>query len=92
MTIKTTPYNPFDYFETKEEINENLNNAFMDDDPRIFIIALGYLTRKKGRTKVARETGLNRESLYKSLAEDGNPKFSTISRITKALGCRQAVI
>jgi len=92
MTIKTTPYNPFDYFETKEEINEYLNNAFMDDDPRIFIIALGYLARKKGMTKVARETGLNRESLYKSLAEDGNPKFSTISKITKALGCKLAVI
>jgi probable addiction module antidote protein len=46
MDSKTTPYNPFDYLETREEINEYLNNAFMDDDPRIFVIALGYLAKK----------------------------------------------
>ena len=91
MTITTSPYNPFDYRETKEEINEYLNNAFMDDDPQIFLIALGHLAKKKGMTKVAEETGLNRESLYKSLSGDGNPKFSTISKVSKALGCKLAV-
>ena len=88
---KTTPYNPFDYLETREEINEYLNNAFMDDDPRIFVIALGYLAKKKGMAKVAKETGLNRESLYKSLSCDGNPAFATIKKITKALGCKLAI-
>lgn len=86
MTTQTTPYNPFDYLESKEEINEYLNNAFMDDDPRIFIVALGYLARKKGMAQVAKETGLNRESLYKSLSGDGNPGFATIKKITKVLG------
>jgi len=86
MAIKTTPYNPFDYLESKDEINEYLNNAFMDDDPRVFIIALGHLARKKGMAQVARETGLNRESLYKSLSGEGNPAFATIKKITKVLG------
>ena len=27
-------------------------------------------------------------SLYKSLSENGNPGFITISKVTKALGCR----
>ncbi len=91
MTIKTSPYNPFDYLETKDEINEYLNNAFMDDDPMVFVVAIGYLARKEGMTKLAKATGLNRESLYKSLSGDGNPNFSTISKITKALGCKLAV-
>ena len=86
MATKTTPYNPFDYLESKEEINEYLNNAFMDDDPRVFIVAIGYLARKKGMAQVAREAGLNRESLYKSLSGEGNPAFSTIKKITKVLG------
>ncbi len=89
--MKTTPYNPLDYLETKEEINEYLNNAFMEDDPQIFLIALGHLARKKGMSRVAKETGLNRESLYRSLSGQGNPNFITVSKITKALGCRLAV-
>ena len=86
MATKTTPYNPFDYLESTEEINEYLNNAFMDDDPRMFIVALGYHAKKKGMAQVAKETGLNRESLYKSLSGDSNPAFATIKKITKALG------
>ncbi len=91
MKVKTSPYNPLDYLETKEEVNEYLSKAFMDDDPQIFLIALGHLAKKKGMTKIAEETGLNRESLYKSLSGDGNPKFATISKVTKALGYKLAV-
>jgi probable addiction module antidote protein len=42
--------------------------------------------------EVARKTGLNRESLYKSMSGDGNPKFSTISKVAKALGCKLAIV
>ncbi len=91
MTLKTTPYNPFDYLETQEEINEYLTDAFQDDDPRVFIVALGYLAKKQGMTNVAKKTGLNRESLYRALSVNGNPKFATISKVSKALGCKLAV-
>jgi len=58
MTTQTTPYNPFDYLESKEEINEYLNKAVMDDDPRVFIIVLGSLAKKKGMAQVAKERAL----------------------------------
>ncbi|XOF34796.1 MAG: DNA-binding protein [Candidatus Electrothrix sp. YB6] len=35
---------------------------------------------------------MNRESLYKALAGEGNLKFSTVSRGIKALECRLAVV
>ena len=91
MKVTTSLYNPFDYLETKEEINEYMNDAFMDDDPQLFLIALGHLAKKKGMTKIAKQTGLNRESLYKSLSGEGNPKFTTISKVSKALGCKLAI-
>lgn len=91
MPLKTKSYNPFDYLETQEEINEYLNDAFQDDDPRLFIVALGYLAKKKGMSKVAKDAGLNRESLYRTLSENGRPQFATIRKVTKALGCKLAV-
>jgi probable addiction module antidote protein len=85
-TIKTSPYNPFDYLENDEEINEYLSTAFNDEDPHVFLIALGYLAKKRGMAEIARLTGVNRESLYKSLSGKGNPGFATIAKIAKALG------
>ncbi|MDU9048012.1 MAG: hypothetical protein Q3M30_04130 [Candidatus Electrothrix sp. Rat3] len=40
---------------------------------------------------MAEVVGLNRESLYKAPAGEGNPGFFTVSRGIKALGCRLAV-
>jgi len=39
-------------------------------------------------TKVARDAGLGRESLYKALSSNGNPEFATIMKVMKALGLR----
>jgi len=36
--------------------------------------------------EIARNAGLNRESLYKALGETGNPEFSTVMRIVRAMG------
>lgn len=91
MTTGTSTYNPFDYLETREEINQYLNEAFTDDDPQIFLIALGHLAKKQGMSKIAKQTGVNRESLYRSLSGRGNPNFATISKVTKALGCKLSI-
>jgi probable addiction module antidote protein len=34
----------------------------------------------------AKDTGLTREGLYRSLSADGNPEFATILKVVKALG------
>ncbi len=47
-TINTSPYNAFDYLENVEEINEYLSAAFNDEDPHVFLIAFGYLAKKRG--------------------------------------------
>jgi probable addiction module antidote protein len=48
--------------------------------------ALGDIARAKGMTRVARDTGLSRESLYKVLGQNGNPSFVTILKVARALG------
>ncbi len=45
-----------------------------------------------GMTKLAEETSLGRESLYKTLSAQGNPEFRTLEAILGALGMRFAVV
>ena len=49
---------------------------------------LGDIARAKRITVVAQETGLGRESLYKSLSSEGNPEFATVLKVVHALGLR----
>ena len=39
-------------------------------------------------TDLAKETGVGRESLYKSLSSDGNPSFATVIKVLSALGIK----
>ena len=65
-----------------------LEAAFEDGDPALIAAALGDIARAKGMSQIARETGLGRESLYKALSPDGNPEFSTVLKVVRALGLR----
>lgn len=50
--------------------------------------ALGDIARAQGMTKVAKEAGMSRESLYKSLSGEREPDFATILKVTRALGLK----
>jgi probable addiction module antidote protein len=39
-------------------------------------------------TQIARELGVTREALYKSLSSEGNPSFNTVMRVFDVLGFR----
>ena len=63
--------------------------ACLDDDPgdgSLIRAALGDIARARGMSKIARDTGLARESLYKALSPEGNPEFATVIKVIKALG------
>jgi probable addiction module antidote protein len=51
--------------------------------------ALGDIAWAKGMARIARETGLGRESLYKALSLEGNPEFATALKEVRALGLRR---
>jgi probable addiction module antidote protein len=85
MAIELKPYNPVEFFQNEEEIVSYLNNAYSDDDPSIFLIALGHIAKAKGMANLAKITGLNRESLYKALSGETQPRWDTIQRVMKGL-------
>ena len=65
---------------------EYINEAYHDEDPRMFLIALGNAVRSKGVSKVAQETGLGRESLYKIFSGSASPKWNTLKKLLDNLG------
>ena len=84
--IKTRPFDMANYLHSEAEIAEYLRQVLEDNDPAELAGALGDIARARGMTQLARDTGLSRESLYKSLTPGAKPRFDTIMKITKALG------
>ncbi len=86
----TVPYDIAEQLRTPEEMAAYLDAwlAEAPEDASGIARALGDIARARGMTQVARDTGLSRESLYKSLSENGNPSFSTILKVAHALGLR----
>lgn len=92
MALQTKSFDIAEHLNTAEEIRMFLQEVAAEGDEADFIHALNTAARAMGMTEVAKKAGISRASLYKSLAENGNPKFSTISKVTKALGCKLAVV
>ena len=88
MTDKLLDFDPADLLHSDEAIEVFINDAFETGNARLIARALGAAARAKGMTNIARETGLAREQLYKSLSENGNPTLETLLAVMKAIGLR----
>ena len=90
--MKTVKYNTSDYLSTAEDVAVYIQAVLEEDDPKLLLAALRDVTESQGGiTMMAKRTGLGRESLYKSLSENGNPKLSTLFEVIKALGLHLSV-
>jgi len=92
MAIKTKHFDIAEHLRTPEEIRAFLQEVSATGDETDFIHALNIAARAVGMTEVAKRAGVSRASLYKSLADDGDPKFFTVCKVARALGCKLAVI
>jgi probable addiction module antidote protein len=72
---------------------EYLKAAMEDtDEPQVLLIALRRIAQARGGiAQVARKAGVERESLHRALSGRGNPRFSTLSAVAKAVGLRLTV-
>ncbi len=71
-----------------QEARAYLNAALEDEDYRVFLLALKDVAKAYGISRIASETKLNRESLYKTLSENGNPQISSLVALLRAVGVR----
>src|SRR6202035_6135677 len=83
---KTTRFDAADYLDTEARQVAYITAALETGDADFVRDALGLVARARGMSEIAKSAGLNRESLYKALGETGNPEFSTVMRIVRAMG------
>ena len=91
MPLEITDFEASDYLNSPETINEYIQSAIEDGDPLLLRLALADVAKAKGMSFIAEQTKLNRQSLYKSLSEKGNPSFDTISKVLHACGLKLSV-
>lgn len=87
-----TEFSRFDaseFLTSEEAIAEYLTAASEDENPEVFILALGDVAKARGMAKISEETGLGRESLYKSLRPGSKLRHETVQKIIGALGVKQ---
>ncbi|HSM12790.1 MAG TPA: addiction module antidote protein [Thermoanaerobaculia bacterium] len=83
---RTRPWDAAGHLGSDAERIAYLEAALEDGEPALVAAALGDIARAMGMTRVARATGLGRESLYKALSPNGNPELATVLRVVAALG------
>jgi probable addiction module antidote protein len=80
-----------DYLDDEEVIAEYLTAALEDPNPEVFLLAVANVSKARGIAKVAQESGLGRESLYKALAPGAKPRYETVRKLMDALGMKLIV-
>jgi probable addiction module antidote protein len=88
MPLETRPFDPAEYLDSDDARAAYMTEAFETNDPAFVADALGVIARARGMSQVAREAGLSRESLYRTLSPEGNPELSTLLQVLHALGLR----
>ncbi|OAI19509.1 addiction module antitoxin [Methylomonas koyamae] len=90
MTETFSRYDTSDYLKTDEDMALYFDACIEDDpgDGSLIRAALRDIARARGMSQLAKDTGISREGLYRALSADGNPEFTTILKVTRALGIK----
>ena len=88
MTESFTKWEVTEHLRTREDARLYLEACAEEDpgDGSLIRAALNDIARAGNMSRLARDIGMSREGLYKALSEDGNPTFTTVMRVTRALG------
>jgi probable addiction module antidote protein len=89
--VKTTKFDVQEHLKTKKARIAYLKAVLEDGDSDLLAAALGDIARSIGTTRFANDTGLSRETIYKSLRQGGNPTLDTLAKSIKVLGLKLAL-
>jgi probable addiction module antidote protein len=76
------------------QLARELNTAFASSDAQAIREAIGEAARKFNIAELARQTGLQRQSIYRAfiLGGDQLPNFTTVLKVLTAMGMQLKVV
>jgi probable addiction module antidote protein len=77
--VKISKYDASSYLDSKELMACYLTDVLQDGDTDELLQALENIAKAKGMMQVAKDTGLRRESLYKTLSSGSKPRFESVA-------------
>jgi probable addiction module antidote protein len=86
MAIKISKFDISEYLNNEEAIAAYLSAIVEERDPKLLLSAISDIAKARGMAKIASDSGLGRESLYKALNPEAKPRFDTIMRVLNSLG------
>ncbi len=88
MNKELTAFDITQYLDSPEAIAEYLSQVLEDGDSDEFLEALGHIAKAKGMSQIAKDTGLGRESLYKTFSPGAKPRFETVMKVMNTFGVK----
>ena len=80
-----------EFLDNEVLIAEYLTAALEDENPDVFLAAVGNVAKARGMSAIAEQTGLGRESLYKAMAPGAKPRYDTVLKVLHSLGVKVTV-
>jgi len=89
--LQLAPFDASEHLDNEEVIAEYLALSLADPDPDAFVMAIANVAKARGLSKVASDSGLGRESLYKALSPGSKLRYETVRKLLDSLGVRLTV-
>ena len=91
VCIETKPFEFAKDVDSGEDVALYLSIFLEENGVQGLIEGLKHLAKAKGMNTISNDTGVNRQSLYRSLAKNSNPTIETIDKVIRALGFRLTI-
>ena len=78
----------FEELQDPEQAVAYLNEALVDEDPQVFLIALQDVLKaqESNITTVAKKSQMSRQNLYRMLSKNGNPQWKNLTSLFNTMG------
>ena len=84
-------FDPQKYRDNPTKISEYLNQSLATDDLSAVLAALAAVVKAQNVLALSEDAAIRRETLYRALWKNADPKLGTILKILSSLGVSLAV-